>query len=146
MSRRSSWCLSRRRRAQTQKPLDIYFIDVEGGQATLFVTPSGESMLIDTGHPGNEDRDVNRVLATIKEAGLTKLDYLLITHYHSDHVGNAAAIAAKIPVGTFVDHGRNGRDVGAGERALRRLREGTRGRHAHAGEAAATRSRSAIST
>jgi competence protein ComEC len=69
------------------------------------VTPSGESMLIDTGFPGFEDRDVNRVLATIKQAGLSKLDYLLITHYHNDHVGNAAAIAAKIPVGTFIDHG-----------------------------------------
>jgi glucose/arabinose dehydrogenase/beta-lactamase superfamily II metal-dependent hydrolase len=91
--------------AQSEKPLDIYFIDVEGGQATLFVTPSGESMLIDTGHPGNGDRDLNRVLATIKQAGLTRLDYLLITHYHSDHVGNAAALAAKIPVGTFIDHG-----------------------------------------
>ena len=96
--------------AQSPKPLDIYFIDVEGGQATLFVTPSGESMLIDTGHPGNGDRDVNRVLATIKQAGLTKLDYLLVTHYHNDHVGNAAAIAARIPVGMFVDHGEHGRD------------------------------------
>ena len=91
--------------AQSQKPLDIYFIDVEGGQATLFVTPSGESMLIDTGHPGNGDRDLNRVLATIKQASITRLDYLLITHYHSDHVGNAAAIAAALPVGTFIDHG-----------------------------------------
>jgi beta-lactamase superfamily II metal-dependent hydrolase len=91
--------------AQVQKPLDIYFIDVEGGQATLFVTPSGESMLIDTGFPGSGDRDLNRVLDTIKQAGLTKLDYLLVTHYHIDHVGNAAAIAAKIPVGTFIDHG-----------------------------------------
>jgi competence protein ComEC len=92
-------------RAQAQKPLDIYFIDVEGGQATLFVTPSGESMLIDTGYPGLGDRDINRVLGTIKQAGLTKLDYLLVTHYHNDHVGNAAAIGAKIPVGTFIDHG-----------------------------------------
>jgi glucose/arabinose dehydrogenase/beta-lactamase superfamily II metal-dependent hydrolase len=91
--------------AQSPRPLDIYFIDVEGGQATLFVTPSGESMLIDTGYPGFEDRDLNRVLATIKQAGLTKLDYLLVTHYHSDHAGNAAAIASKIPVGTFIDHG-----------------------------------------
>lgn len=91
--------------APAPKPLDIYFIDVEGGQATLLVTPSGESMLIDTGHPGNGGRDINRVLATIKQAGLTKLDYLLVTHYHGDHVGNAAAIAAKIPVGMFIDHG-----------------------------------------
>jgi len=91
--------------AQAAKPLDVYFIDVEGGQATLFVTPSGESMLIDTGFPGFEDRDLNRVLATIKQAGLARLDYLLVTHYHTDHVGNAAAIAERIPVGTFIDHG-----------------------------------------
>jgi glucose/arabinose dehydrogenase/beta-lactamase superfamily II metal-dependent hydrolase len=91
--------------AQSQKPLDIYFIDTEGGQATLLVTPSGESMLIDTGFPGFGDRDLNRILATIKQAGLSKLDYLLVTHHHLDHVGNATAIAAKIPVGTFIDHG-----------------------------------------
>jgi beta-lactamase superfamily II metal-dependent hydrolase len=98
-------CLLASPDAQTAKPLDIYFIDVEGGQATLFVTPSGESMLIDTGYPGNGDRDVTRVLAAIKQAGITRLDYLLVTHYHNDHVGNAAAIAARIPVGTFIDHG-----------------------------------------
>src|SRR6187431_1104008 len=91
--------------APAARPLDIYFIDVEGGQATLFVTPSGESMLIDTGYPGLENRDLNRVLDTIKQAGLIRLDYLLVTHYHNDHAGNAAAIAAKIPVGTFIDHG-----------------------------------------
>jgi beta-lactamase superfamily II metal-dependent hydrolase len=91
--------------AQTPKPLDIYFIDVEGGQATLLVTPSGESMLIDTGYPGFEDRDVNRVLSAVRQAGVKKLDYLLVTHYHNDHAGNAAAIAARIPVGTFIDHG-----------------------------------------
>src|SRR4051812_26469320 len=98
-------CALARPAAQAGRPLDIYFIDVEGGQATLFVTPSGESMLIDTGYPGFAGRDVTRVLDTIKLAGLTRLDYLLVTHYHTDHVGNAAAIAAKIPVGTFIDHG-----------------------------------------
>jgi beta-lactamase superfamily II metal-dependent hydrolase len=87
------------------KPLAIYVIDVEGGQATLFVTPAGESMLIDTGFPGHQDRDLNRLLATMKQAGVSRLDYLLITHYHTDHVGNAAALAAKLPIGTFVDHG-----------------------------------------
>ena len=90
---------------QSAKPLEVYFIDVEGGQATLIVTPSGDSMLIDTGYPGFEDRDLNRVLATIKQAGLHKLDYLLVTHYHTDHVGNAAPLAAKIPISTFIDHG-----------------------------------------
>ena len=98
-------CALVRPAAQGAKPLDIYFIDVEGGQATLFVTPSGESMLIDTGYPGYGDRDINRVVNTIKQAGLSRLDYLLVTHYHTDHVGNAAALAARVPVGTFVDHG-----------------------------------------
>lgn len=92
--------------AQGQK-LEVYFIDVEGGQATLFVTPSGQSMLIDTGYPGFEDRDVKRVVGTIKQVGLTKLDYFLVTHYHEDHVGNAAAIAAQVPIETFIDHGAN---------------------------------------
>jgi beta-lactamase superfamily II metal-dependent hydrolase len=87
------------------RTLDIYFIDVEGGQATLLVTPSGESMLIDTGYPGFEDRDLNRVFAAIRQAGLARLDYLLVTHYHNDHAGNAGAIAARIPIGTFIDHG-----------------------------------------
>src|SRR5262249_18574533 len=97
-------CLSRAS-AQTAKPLDVYFIDVEGGQATLFVTPSGESMLIDTGFPGNEDRDLNRILGRIKQAGLSSLDSLLVTHYPAAPVGTAAAIASKIPVGPFIDHG-----------------------------------------
>jgi beta-lactamase superfamily II metal-dependent hydrolase len=87
------------------KPLEVYFIDVEGGQATLFVTPSGQSMLIDTGYPGFEDRDVKRVLGTIKQAGVTRLDYFVATHHHEDHIGNAAAIVAQVPIGTFIDHG-----------------------------------------
>src|SRR3954468_20432631 len=91
--------------AQAAKALDVYFIDVEGGQATLFVTPRGQSMLIDTGFPGYEDRDINRILLTMKQAGVSRLYYLLVTHYHLDHVGNAAALAAKVPIGTFVDHG-----------------------------------------
>jgi competence protein ComEC len=91
--------------AQTPRPLDVYFIDVEGGQATLLVAPTGQSMLIDTGYPGNDDRDATRILSVAKQAGLTRLDYLLVTHYHNDHVGNAPALAARIPIGTFVDHG-----------------------------------------
>ncbi|PYR55897.1 MAG: MBL fold metallo-hydrolase [Acidobacteria bacterium] len=86
-------------------PLKIYFIDVEGGQSTLFVTPSGESMLIDTGYPGFGGRDANRVLAAIEHAGVSRLDYLLVTHYHADHAGNAAVFAEKLAIGTFVDHG-----------------------------------------
>src|SRR5882724_4531146 len=72
-------------RTQAQKPLDIYFIDVEGGQSTLFVSPSGESLLVDAGNPGA--RDAGRIAATAKEAGLRQIDYVLVTHYDADHVG-----------------------------------------------------------
>ncbi|HET7694386.1 MAG TPA: MBL fold metallo-hydrolase [Vicinamibacterales bacterium] len=101
----AAFCAVAPGRAQPRAALDIHFIDVEGGQATLLVTPSGQSMLIDTGYPGFGGRDVNRVVNTIRQAGLSRLDYLLVTHYHDDHAGNAAAIAAKVPVGTFIDHG-----------------------------------------
>src|SRR5690242_20354269 len=89
------------------KGLQIYFVDVEGGQATLFVTPEGKSLLIDTGWPGNNGRDANRIAAAAKDAGIKKIDFVLITHYHDDHVGGAPQLAAKIPVGTFIDHGEN---------------------------------------
>lgn len=90
-----------------QKVLQIFFIDVEGGQATLFVTPEGKSLLIDTGWPGNNGRDANRIAAAAKVAGVKKIDFVLITHYHDDHVGGAPQLAAKIPIGTFIDHGEN---------------------------------------
>lgn len=89
------------------KPLQIYVIDVEGGQSTLFVTPKGESLLIDTGWPGNAFRDANRIVAACKKAGVKKIDYLLITHFHMDHVGGVPQLVAKMPVGTFIDHGPN---------------------------------------
>ena len=94
-----------RAQAPSQKPLDIYFIDVEGGQATLLVSPSGESMLVDTGFPGYDGRDLARIEATAKQAGVSRIDYLVITHYHTDHVGNVPALAPRIPIRTFVDHG-----------------------------------------
>jgi competence protein ComEC len=89
------------------KPLEIYFIDVEGGQSTLFVTPSGQSLLIDTGWPGNAFRDANRIVAAAKMAKIKKIDYVLITHFHIDHVGGVPQLVAKLPVGTFIDHGPN---------------------------------------
>ncbi len=89
------------------KPLQIFFIDVEGGQSTLFVTPAGQSLLIDTGWGYNAYRDANRILAAAKLAKIKKIDYLLITHYHSDHVGGVPQLAAKIPIRTFIDHGPN---------------------------------------
>jgi beta-lactamase superfamily II metal-dependent hydrolase len=87
------------------KNLEVYFIDVEGGQATLFVAPSGESMLIDTGWAGNNHRDAERIAAAAKSAGVKKIDYLVITHYHADHVGGVPQLAEKLPIRNFVDHG-----------------------------------------
>src|SRR5438132_12251349 len=86
------------------KTLDIYFIDVEGGAATLIVTPGGESLLIDTGFPG--DRDAGRIAHVALElAGLKKIDHCVITHWHRDHVGGVATLAKLIPIKTYYDHG-----------------------------------------
>src|SRR5260370_23201616 len=100
-----------------KKPQDIYFLDTEGGQATLFGTPSGDSMLVDTGFPGNQGaatpaevnapgttRDADRIMAVLKQASVTVLDYVVITHFHADHAGNAAELASRIPIRHFVDH------------------------------------------
>jgi competence protein ComEC len=87
--------------------LDVYFIDVEGGQATLFVTPAGKSMLVDAGWPGSDGRDAERIATVAEAAGVTRIDYLVVTHYHRDHVGGVPELAERMPVGTFVDHGRS---------------------------------------
>lgn len=87
--------------------LKVYFVDVEGGQATLFVTPAKRSLLIDTGWPGNEYRDADRIAAVAKKAGVKKIDYVLITHYHDDHVGGFPQLLERIPVGAVIDHGPN---------------------------------------
>ncbi len=91
--------------AQKGKNLEIYFIDVEGGQATLFVAPSGESMEVDTGWAGA--RDSGRIAAMAKQAGVSRIDYLVLTHYHGDHAGGVVDLSSRIPIGTFVDHGPN---------------------------------------
>ena len=85
--------------------LQVYFIDVDGGQSTLFVTPAGKSLLIDTGWAGNNGLDAGRIAAAAKDAGVSKIDYLLLTHYHADHVGGLPELLARMPVGTFIDHG-----------------------------------------
>jgi beta-lactamase superfamily II metal-dependent hydrolase len=90
-----------------QKALRIFFVDVEGGQATLFVTPAGQSLLIDTGWPDNDGRDADRIVAAAKKAGIRQIDYVLITHFHMDHAGGLPQLAARIPVGEVIDHGDN---------------------------------------
>src|SRR5689334_10238278 len=77
------------------KPLNIYVVDVEGGKADLWVTPTGESLLIDTGSPGG--RDTDRIMEVMAAAGVTKLDYLLLTHYHVDHVGGVQELVKRLP-------------------------------------------------
>ena len=93
--------------APSSAGLQVYFVDVEGGQATLFVTPSHESMLVDTGWSGNGGRDAERIVAVAHRAGLRRIDYVLLTHYHVDHVGGVPQLVSRIPVGTFIDHGAN---------------------------------------
>lgn len=86
--------------------LDLYFIDVEGGAATLIVTPEGESLLIDSGYPDYGNRDRDRILHVLKEvAKRDHLDHALVTHWHLDHYGNHAALAAQVKIGTFWDRG-----------------------------------------
>jgi competence protein ComEC len=95
--------------AQTRTTLDIYVVDVEGGNATLLVPPSGESLLIDTGNVGPEAaiRDAERILAVTQDARLTQIDHLIITHWHGDHFGGVAELAKRIPIRHFIDHGAN---------------------------------------
>jgi len=93
--------------AHAPQQLAIYAIDVEGGQATLLVSPSGESLLIDTGWPGNNGRDADRVQAAMRDAGITRIDHLLVTHFHVDHVGGVPELARRVPIGEFLDHGAN---------------------------------------
>jgi competence protein ComEC len=85
--------------------LEIFFIDVEGGASTLLITPAGQSLLIDAGYAGRVGRDPERILAAAAEAGIDRIDYLLITHFHSDHVGGVPELASRIPIGTFIDYG-----------------------------------------
>lgn len=89
------------------RQLQIYVIDVEGGQSTLFVTSTGQSLLIDTGWPDQNGRDADRIVAAAKQAGISRIDYVLLTHYHVDHAGGVPQLVAHIPVGTFIDHGPN---------------------------------------
>src|SRR5881392_1928858 len=88
------------------KNLEIYVIDVEGGNATLFVAPSGESLLIDTGNGGAAaTRDAGRIMAAMKDAGVQQIDHLITTHWHGDHFGGMPELASKVTIKEFIDHG-----------------------------------------
>ncbi|MDE3149077.1 MAG: MBL fold metallo-hydrolase, partial [Acidobacteriota bacterium] len=96
--------------AAKAKHLLIYTIDVEGGQSTLLVAPSGASLLVDTGWPDHNGRDAERIQAAMRDAGITRIDHLFITHYHTDHVGGVPNLVAHVQVGEFLDHGPNRED------------------------------------
>ena len=92
-----------RAQIRSAKTLEVYVVDVEGGNATLFIAPSGESVLIDTGNPGV--RDAGRIMAATKDAGITQIDHLITTHWHGDHFGGLSELASRIPIKQFIDHG-----------------------------------------
>jgi competence protein ComEC len=87
------------------RTLDIYWIDAEGGASTLIVSPQGESMLVDSANRKPDDRDAKRIFAVAKQAGLEKIDTVVTTHYHGDHMGALEALSRMIPIGLYVDHG-----------------------------------------
>ncbi len=89
----------------------IYSIDVEGGQSTLLVAPSGESLLVDTGWPDNGGRDAERIQQAMQDADVKRIDHVLITHYHTDHVGGVPDLVSRVEVGEFLDHGPNREDT-----------------------------------
>ena len=89
--------------APAGKSLDIYFIDTEGGQSTLYISPSGQTLLVDAGNAG--ERDLNRILDVLKAASVKQLDHFWMTHYHGDHYGSLLDIAKQIPIKHLYDHG-----------------------------------------
>ena len=108
--------------AQARRTLDIYVVDVEGGNATLFVTPAGESVLIDTGNGGPAAaRDAGRIFDAAKDAGLTQIDHYITTHWHGDHFGAMAELAGRIPIRHYVDHGANVQPAAAADEFLQKV-------------------------
>lgn len=89
----------------SKRQLEIFYVDVEGGAATLIVTPAGESILVDTGWPGFEGRDAKRIEVAMKAANISQIDHLIITHYHVDHYGGVPELAKHVKIGKFYDHG-----------------------------------------
>lgn len=89
----------------SKRNLEIFYVDVEGGAATLIVTPAGESVLVDAGWPGFDGRDAKRIETAMKTAGISQIDHLVMTHYHTDHYGGIPELARRVKVGKFYDHG-----------------------------------------
>ena len=109
---------------RTAKTFDAYVSDVEGGNAVLFVSPSGESLLIDSGNGGAAaTRDADRIMAAVKDAGITRIDHLITSHYHGDHIGGLAELATRIPIRHFIDHGANVQPGAAIDPVLQRYAE-----------------------
>jgi len=102
----SAMLLGGRHATAPSRTLKIYFIDVEGGASTLIVTPAGESILVDAGWAGNDNRDANRIRQSMAEAGVTQIDHMIATHYHADHYGGIPQLAAAVPIKHYYDHGK----------------------------------------
>lgn len=128
--------------SQEEKPLDIYVFDTEGGESVLYISPTGETLLFDTGGGNAEanQRDFNRILAVVKEADIRVLDYVIVSHNHGDHVGNAADLP-KLPIRNirqFLDHGPYTTELQPNQRAsferYLELRKIARARRAEPGE------------
>jgi beta-lactamase superfamily II metal-dependent hydrolase len=104
---------------KSAKTLQIYVVDVEGGNATLFIAPSGQSVLVDSGNGGAAGtRDPERIMEAVRDAGLTQIDYLITTHWHGDHFGGLAELSSRIPIRNFIDHGPNGQPSPAADAFL----------------------------
>ena len=125
-----------------QEALQVYFVDVEGGQATLIVAPSGQSLLIDSGFPG--ERDAGRIAAAATDAGLEQIDYHMVTHLHGDHMGSTPVLVTKIPILNYVDGGMPIDPSGNAYQAYASARES--GHHIVARPGPETESRSTVST
>ena len=89
----------------SKRQLEFFYVDVEGGAATLIVTPAGESILVDAGWPGFDSRDAKRIEVAMKAANVSQIDHLIITHYHVDHFGGVPELAKRVKIGKFYDHG-----------------------------------------
>jgi competence protein ComEC len=112
--------------------LEIYVVDVEGGNATLFVSPSGESLLMDTGNGGAAAvRDADRIMAAITDSAITQIDHLITTHWHGDHFGAMAELAARIPIRHFIDHGPSVQSQPASDAFLQKVYPGLHAKAKH---------------